>query len=132
MLFLDIVVLVDWRVCLEFVVVFVVDFVFLVEVIICVGCVEDLWSWFKEIVGEIVVDVVVVLVVCVVVLVVVVVVVVGEDVFIIFVVFIGVKCEEGVEVVWFIEDFVIFIYKIYLLVVFVDCLFYFYCELIVI
>lgn len=69
MLFLGIVVLVDWRVCLEFVVVFVVDFVFLVEVIICVGCVEDLWSWFKEIVGEIVVDVVVVLVVCVVVLV---------------------------------------------------------------
>lgn len=61
-----------------------------------------------------------------------VVVVVGEDVFIIFVVFIGVECEESVEVVWFIEDFVIFIYKIYLLVVFVDCLFYFYCELIVI
>lgn len=86
----------------------------------------------KETAGEIVVDVVAALVVCVEVLVVVVVVVVGEDVFTTLVVLIGVKCEEGVEVVWPIEDSVTFIYKIHPSVVFVDCLSYLHCELIAI
>lgn len=72
------------------------------------------------------------MVVCVVVLVVVVVVVVGEDVFTTLVDLIGVKCEEGVEVVWPIEDSVTFIYKIHPSVVFVDCLSYLHCELIAI
>lgn len=72
------------------------------------------------------------MVVCVVVLVVVVVVVVGEDVFTTLVVLIGVECEEGVEVVWPIEDSVTFIYKIHPSVVFVDCLSYLHCELIAI
>lgn len=80
-LFLGIVMLVDWGVCVEF----VVDFIILIEVIF-VGCVVDLWSRFKEIMGVIVVKVVVILVVVVVVI----------------------ECVECI-----VKNFIIFIYKIW-------------------
>lgn len=48
-------VLVDWGVCVEF----VVDIVIFIEVI-CVGCVVDLWNGFEEIMGVIMVEVVVI------------------------------------------------------------------------
>lgn len=62
-LFSGIVVLVDWRVCVESVVASVVDFVTSIEVI-CVVCIVDSWTGSEETMGVMVVDVVAALVVC--------------------------------------------------------------------
>lgn len=116
MLFSGIVVLVDWRVCVESVVASVVDFVTSIEVI-CVGWTVDSWSGSEETMGVMVVDVVAALVVCdwVLTVEVVVVVVVGEVGFVMLVVLVGAECVECVE------DSVTFIYTIHQLFLLTAC-----------
>lgn len=115
-LFSGIVVLVDWRVCVESVVASVVDFVTSIEVI-CVGWTVDSWSGSEETMGVMVVDVVAALVVCdwVLTVEVVVVVVVGEVGFVMLVVLVGAECLECVE------DSVTFIYTIHQLFLLTAC-----------